>query len=433
MRRPDGSELWLHHSQSALRDGDGRVVGAVGVLMDVTEQRLAREQLLQAHKMEAVGQLASGIAHDFNNLLVAILTCSEFLLESIDGSDPRRVDVEEIRHAGQRAALLVRRLLTFARKGPSTPTIVDLPAIVRGMEQLLRRTLGDHVELSFRLEPGLARIDPGHLEQVLLNLAVNARDAMPAGGRLHVETRTAPAEGHSAAGDGPAPDRQAVLTVADSGCGIPPEVLPRIFEPFFTTKGEGQGTGLGLSTVYGIVRQAGGRIAVDSAPGRGTTFRVCLPSAETAPAEAPSSPARANVRAAGGRRILLVEDDELVRRAARRMLEKAGHSVVEARCAVEALRRLEGPGIDLVLSDAIMPCRSGLALASQIASVHPALPVILMSGSPDPHRSAPGARPLLDKPFTAEALLSRIEEELRLAEAEPPRRGEPVSSGKPPR
>jgi len=279
MRRTDGSELWINLSWTALREPDGRVVGGVGVFMDVTEHRRAREQLLQAQKMDAVGRLASGIAHDFNNLLVAILSGSEFLLESLADGDPRREEAATIKKAGERAAGLVRQLLAFARKSDFTPVPVDLAAAVRRIDPILRRAIGGQVVLTGSLEGASSTlIDPGHLDQVVMNLAVNARDAMPGdGGELRIETADVTLE-HPPAHDARLkPGRYVVLKVTDAGCGIRADVLPRIFEPFFTTKEEGRGTGLGLSTVYGIVHEAGGTIAVSSAVGGGTTFTVYLP------------------------------------------------------------------------------------------------------------------------------------------------------------
>jgi PAS domain S-box-containing protein len=416
-RLPDGRELDVEGAGVVLRDAERRITGYVTVNRDVTERRRAREQLFQAQKMEAVGQLASGVAHDFNNLLVGILSCSGFLLESLDPADPSRPDVEEIRQAGQRAAHLVRQLLTFARKDPArSASAVELDGVVRGLEPLLRRTIGEHIELSFSLDPCQARIDPGHLEQVLLNLAVNARDAMPGGGRLRVETRSVAVGALPVGTSGLARGRYALLTVADTGCGIPPEVLPRIFEPFFTTKGAGRGTGLGLSTAYAIVQDAAGRIAVDSEPGRGTRFSVYLPAAGEHGAARPPPPA-APARGGRGRTVLVVEDEELVRRVVRRTLEGAGYAVLEAAGVDEALATFRGgPAVDLVLSDVVMPGRSGVDLAAELEALRPDVPVVLMSGYSEWQRASSDARRLLDKPFTSDALLARIAEELR----EPP-------------
>jgi PAS domain S-box-containing protein len=275
----DDASTWVNVSWTPLRDPDGGLAGVVGVFMDVTEHRRAREQLLQAQKMDAVGRLASGVAHDFNNLLVSILTCSNFLLEELPEGDPRREDAAEIRGAGERAAQLARQLLAFGRKSAASPEPVSLNTAVGRVEGLLRRTIGMHVRLVTVLESSWpVQIDRGQLEQVVMNLAVNGRDAMPHGGELRIVTADVTLEGPAADEVRLSPGRYAALSVADHGSGIRPEILPRIFEPFFTTKEEGRGTGLGLSTVYGIVKEAGGTVTVDSALGRGTSFTVYLPS-----------------------------------------------------------------------------------------------------------------------------------------------------------
>jgi signal transduction histidine kinase len=277
-RRPDGAEVWINASWTALHGAGGGVTGGVGLFMDVTAHRRAREQHLQSQKMEAVGRLASGIAHDFNNLLVSILSCSSYLLEELPEHDALREDAAEIKRAGERAAQLVRQLLAFGRKSALVPVVCDVNLAVRRVETILRRAVGERVALTVSLAASWpTRIDPGLLEQVIMNLAVNARDAMPGGGELRISTADVTLD-HPPAQDPPlAPGRYAVLAVADTGCGICPEVLPKVFEPFFTTKEEGRGTGLGLSTVYGIVQEAGGAVAVSSAVGRGTSFAVYLP------------------------------------------------------------------------------------------------------------------------------------------------------------
>jgi PAS domain S-box-containing protein len=305
LRRADGSEVWLNVSWTALRGADGGVAGGVGLFVDVTEHRRAREQLLQSQKMEAIGRLASGIAHDFNNLLVSILTCSSFLLEALPDHDERREDAAEIKRAGERAAQLVRQLLAFGRKSALVPVVCDVNRAVRRVETILRRVVGERVTLSVALHASWpTRIDPGLLEQVIMNLAVNARDAMPGGGELRISTRDVTLDHAQAHDQRLAPGRYAVLEVADTGCGIGPEVLPKVFEPFFTTKEEGRGTGLGLSTVYGVVQEAGGGVAVSSAVGHGTTFAVYLPAcaAEERADDAPRAPRLHAVGAAGGAR-----------------------------------------------------------------------------------------------------------------------------------
>jgi CheY-like chemotaxis protein len=349
-----------------------------------------------------VGRLASGVAHDFNNLLVAILTSSAFLAEALPEGDPRRQDAVEIHDAGDRAARLVRQLLAFARRSAVNPVPTDLNAVIVGFERLLRRTIGEDVRVEARLAEGLwpTRIDPGNVEQVVMNLAVNARDAMPGGGTLRLETHNE--EVPPGSDLGVPPGRYAVLVVEDTGAGIPPDVLPRIFEPFFTTKRPGQGTGLGLSTVHGIVEQARGRISVDAAPGRGARFTLRLPACDEAPAPGP----RATVEAAPrghGERVLLVEDDDGVRATLRRVLERGGYRVTEAASGREALDRFRtAADVALVLSDSVMPEGSGQALAAAIRGGPRAVPVVLMSGYSDRES---GPDPVIAKPFTATALL----------------------------
>jgi PAS domain S-box-containing protein len=402
--RADGQLAHLVVSRTVLRGAGGEVSGAVAIFMDVTAQRRAWEELVQAQKMEAVGRLASGVAHDFNNLLVAILTNSSFLAEALEEGDPRRQDAVEIHEAGERAARLVRQLLTFARRAPVNPVPTDLNVVIGGFERLLRRTIGEDIRVEVRLGDGLwpTRIDPGNLEQVVMNLAVNARDAMPNGGTLRIETRN---EVVGPDGAGPvAPGRHAVLVVEDSGAGIPAELLPRIFEPFFTTKQSGQGTGLGLSTVHGIVTQARGHVGVTSTPGQGTRFTIHLPACDetaTRAAAAPSQGARGR-----GERILVVEDDDTVRATLRRVLERGGYVVVEATNGREALERFGAePGVALVLSDTVLPEGSGPSLAAAIRTGPRAVPVVLMSGYAD---RASGPEPVVAKPFTAPALLDTI-------------------------
>ena len=408
LRRSDGSEKWLVHSRSALRTTAGEVIGAVHVLMDVTELRRAREQLLQSQKMEAVGQLASGIAHDFNNLLLVIMSSAEFLRENLPPDDPNRTDVGEICDAGERASHLVRHLLAFGRKSTHKPVTVDINGVVQGLEKLLRRAIGENVGVSVSLGRDLwpTRIDPVHLEQVLMNLSVNARDAMPDGGKLRIETRNVSLDDPPAECRDLPPGRHVALTVSDTGCGMSPEVAARIFEPFFTTKGRGQGTGLGLATVYGIVSQASGKITVASELGQGTTFAIYLPACEVIEHETTDSyvlsPATGQ-----GETVLLVEDDSAVRRIARRMLEEGGYLVLETSSVKDALHHLhEGARIDVILSDIVMPEVSGLDLATAAGSLDPPVPVVLMSGYSEARQRA--AHDVLPKPFTQQALNERI-------------------------
>jgi PAS domain S-box-containing protein len=405
-RRADGTELHLMASASPVSDLDGGLVGWVAVFMDVTQHRRTEEQLRQAQKMEAVGRLASGIAHDFNNLLVIILSGCDFLLQRPDRDGEVRTEVEQIRAAGERAANLVSQLLTFSRKGRVNPVRHDLNAAVGRMEKLLRRTIGEDIALEVVqvADPWPVRIDPTHLDQVLMNLAVNARDAMPRGGWVRIETRNdARGPGPGGADDVP-PGRWATLLVSDGGAGMAPEVRAHIFEPFFTTTESGRGTGLGLSTVFGIVEQAGGRIAVESEPGRGTSFRLHFPVAEDAPAAEAPTPSRGE-RVARGETVLVVEDDAEVRRSVVRMLEESGFRALAAADGHEALARAGEGTVDLVLSDVVMPGMLGSELAERIRALHPGLPVAFQSGYADSrsHR-LPADALLLRKPFTRAAL-----------------------------
>jgi CheY-like chemotaxis protein len=387
-----------------------------------------RAELEQAQKMEAVGRLASGIAHDFNNLLVVVLGCSEFLLEELPEADPHREDVQQIREAGERAPRLVAQLLAFARKTPGRPVRTDLNSVVLGIEKIVRRTIGEDIQVSLALtpDPWPVRIDTGQLEQVILNLAVNARDAMPKGGRLRIETANDHASERAADGSG-ARGRGVALRVSDTGCGMTAEVSSRIFEPFFTTKERGKGTGLGLSTVFGIVRRAQGKVAVASEPGKGSTFTISLPACADEPGDAPA-PSCPRLVEGQGATVLLVEDEDGVRRVAERALSRRGFHVLEARNGHEALQRLDGDRVDLVLTDVVMPEMSGPELAACLQRSHPMLPVVFMSGYSDRQGTWDDGTVVLSKPFTDEALTSKLDEALAATRALPERRL-PLASG----
>jgi PAS domain S-box-containing protein len=372
---------------------------------DLTERLQLEGQLRHAQKMEAVGRLAGGIAHDFNNLLTAINGYSELLLEELDHRHPRRRQVEEIRKAGERAAALTQQLLAFSRRQVLQPKILDLNLVVAGMEDLLRRLIGEDVELVTALDPGLGSVeaDPGQIEQVIVNLAVNARDAMPQGGCLRIQTANAP-------------DGRVVLSVGDTGCGMDRETMSHLFEPFFTTKGHGKGTGLGLSTVYGIAEQSGGRIEVESEQERGSIFRISFPRARHTVPTAAAAPSRKAAR--GSETILLVEDEEVVRGLVRRILETRGYKVIEAGSADQALslyRRSRGH-IDLLVTDVIMPGMSGCELYRRLADSSQQLKVLYTSGYTGEAIAQHGALepgiPLLEKPFTVEGLASKVREVL---------------------
>jgi PAS domain S-box-containing protein len=410
LQDPRGGRRSLVLSTGVVRNLAGPVEGAVVVVMDLTPLQQAREQLLQAQKMEAVGRLASGIGHDFNNLLVVILSSSGALAESFPPGDPRRGEAQDVLDAGERAAALVRQLLAFARRNVASPVPCDATGVVRGIEKLLRRSIGEDVQVELALEPRRwpTRIDPGHLEQVLMNLAVNARDAMQGGGKLGIEVSYPVCERAPESCPGLAPGRYVLLRVTDTGCGMTPETQARIFEPFFTTKEHGKGTGLGLATVFGIVQEAGGRIAVASAPGEGSTFSVYLPACDDAFAGERQRIDRSCLQGRG-RRVLLVEDEADVRRSIRRMLERNGYGVVEAPSGAEGYRALlEQGSVDVVLSDIVMPAGSGDALAAALRAEHRTTPVLLMSGYTDLQGRAGEFGPVLAKPFSEEALLARL-------------------------
>ena len=383
---------------------------------DVTERRRLEDRLRQAQKMEAVGQLAGGIAHDFNNLLTAIVGYATLLDRALPVSDELHEEVQEIIGAARRAGTLTQQLLAFSRKQVLRPTVLDVNVVVRDMERILHRTIGEHIALETSLEPGLApvRADASQLEQVIMNFAVNARDAMPGGGRITIETANVPLDAELAQAHPEArPGAYVLLAVSDTGTGMSPEVKAHLFEPFFTTKEVGKGTGLGLATVYGIVHQSGGFIAVDSELGRGSRFRIFLPRAE-APA-ADTTPATPEPAAAGSGTVLLVEDERGVRHLARDVLGRYGYRVLEAGDGSEALRLAashEG-SIDLLLTDVVMPGMSGAELAERFLALRPGVRVLFASGYASDavmrHGITDGV-PFLQKPFEPDELVRRVRE-----------------------
>jgi hypothetical protein len=428
--RSSGEEFALEASISRSEvNGEGFYTA---ILRDVSERERARkavvdleEQVRQAQKMDSIGLLAGGVAHDFNNLLTVIISATEFLKEE-PGLPPSAEELlQDVLDAGQRGASLTRQLLAFSRQEVVEPRIMDLATVVSDTEKMLRRLIGEDVVLATRLQSASCpvRIDPGQWSQVLLNLAVNARDAMPRGGRLEIETRVSP----GAAGAGPG----VLLTVSDNGCGMEPEVSARIFEPFFTTKGRGKGTGLGLAVVYGVVHQAGGQISVESRPGGGTRFQIWLPGAEPQASPGEQPPMSPEIR--GHETLLLVEDDEAVRRMAMRILQSRGYRVLEAedgRAALEVLQRDPEP-VDLILADVVMPHLDGPELVAHARALRPDLLVLYTSGYMDDAVSRRGVlaegNSFLQKPYTPAMLLRRVREEL---DARRPKR--PGSSRKPP-
>jgi PAS domain S-box-containing protein len=418
-KRRDGRPLTVQLSVRAVRNGAGRVEYYETFVRDVTDQRRLQQQVLQSQKMEAVGRLAGGIAHDFNNLLTVITSYSDLLLEDLAPGDAKRDDLEQVRKAADGASALTRQLLAFSRQQVLEPRVVSLNAVVEALQKILRRVIGEDIELAIALAPdlGAVRADVGQLEQVLMNLAVNARDAMPTGGRLTVETANVEhdpdyARDHDAA----AVRRFAMLAVSDTGCGMDEATKARIFEPFFTTKAPGKGTGLGLATVYGIVQQAGGFIWVYSEPGHGTSFKIYLPEVD---ATAERAPAAAGGRVPGGTEtVLLVEDAAAVRAVAKQVLERQGYTVLEAADGAAALRLAQdhrGP-IHLLLTDVVMPQVSGRELAERLAHLRPDTKVLYASGYTDDsvvrHGILESGTAYLQKPFTPESLARKVREVL---------------------
>ncbi len=409
---PGERRRWISVTTEQLRRPGASSEAAVLVsFLDVTDRRLLEEQLRQSQKMEALGQLAGSVAHDFNNLLTPILGYSEAIQLRAEPGSPLHEDLDEIRKAGERAAALTRQLLAFSRSQPVEPVLVDVNAVVTGLEKLLGHLAGPSVELRVRLAPvpGHVRADPGLLGQVLMNLVVNARDAMPDGGTLTIETLEVELEDdytrhHLDVAPGP----YVLISVSDTGTGMEPDVLPRIFEPFFTTKEPGRGTGLGLSTVYGIVKQSGGHIGVYSEPGRGSVFKVYLPCGEDRGVSArPSPPAER-----GAETILLVEDEESTRTFAARTLRASGYQVLEAASGEEALAvaAAHWNPIHLLLTDAVMPGMTGPGLAEELTGQLPELKVIFMSGFSDGALPGMDGTAFLEKPFSPAHLVARVRE-----------------------
>jgi hypothetical protein len=380
----DGSWRLFESVVSFARDEKGSPAKAVVVARDIEDRRRLEEQVRQAQKMEAVGRLAGGVAHDFNNLLTAINGYSDLLLRSLDRMDPRRADVEEIKETAGRAAALTQQLLAFSRRQMTNPTVLDLNQVVSNLEKMLRRLIGEDIALRTALAPALYRVkaDMGQMEQVLLNLTVNARDAMPEGGTLLVETRNVEAAPSPSAEEPDIPSGSYVLlSVSDTGCGMDNATQAHLFEPFFTTKEKGRGTGLGLSTVYGIVQQAGGHIRVATKPGHGTVFRVFLPRVDEA-AEPSEKILETEEFFKGNETVLLAEDDRSVRRLAARILAQSGYRVIEAASGEEALRFADEhhEPMDILVTDVVMHGVSGPELARRLTSARPGLKVLYLSG-----------------------------------------------------
>ncbi|HSJ24765.1 MAG TPA: ATP-binding protein [Longimicrobiales bacterium] len=416
-RAAAGGDTWRHLAGRARNLlAEPAVAGIVINCHDATQARSVAAQLRQSQKMEAVGQLAGGVAHDFNNLLTSIRGYAGFVAESIGESHPAHGDLREVLTAAETATALTRQLLTFSRQQVTKPEVLDLNDVVEESAGLLRRLLGPAINLVTQPEPNLRTVlmDPGQIRQVIMNLAVNARDAMPEGGRLVVQTSNVNVDAGHAMRRGVQPGPYVLLSVTDSGEGIPPDVQERIFEPFFTTKEQGRGTGLGLSTVYGIVQQAGGYIWVYSEPGDGATFKIYLP-AVTAGADAQTlghTAPEGGTRSAGSE-VLVVEDDDAVRSFARRALERAGFRVRVSASGDEALDVLAGDhDIRLVVSDVIMPGMSGAALGREIADRHPGMPILYTSGYPKDEMTWRGSIPadvaFISKPYSLDELARHV-------------------------
>ncbi|HXQ29156.1 MAG TPA: ATP-binding protein [Gemmatimonadales bacterium] len=418
--RPDGTDRIVEERSTLVRDASGRPVRMVGTVLDVTERQRLEEQFLQSQKMEAVGRLAGGVAHDFNNLLTAIIGSADLLRERLGADHPERMEAEEIRQAAMRAADLTRQLLAFSRQQVLSLRVLDLNTIVLGMDKILHRVIGEDIEFRTLLAQDLdpVQADPGQLEQVLMNLAVNARDAMPRGGKLTIETTNATCDAGYADAHAPiTPGRYVVLAVTDTGTGMDERTKAHVFEPFFTTKGKGKGTGLGLSTVYGIVKQFGGFVWVYSEPGHGSVFKIYLPRVDGPPAAAHREPWAA-VAPRGVETVLVVEDQAEVRRLSQKVLEGRGYRVLVADHGTDALRLAQAYGgpIDILVTDVVMPGMSGREVGLALTARRPGLKVLYVSGYADQsivhHGVLEPGLAFLQKPFTADALARKVREVL---------------------
>jgi PAS domain S-box-containing protein len=414
-----------------LKGSEGELIGVIGVALDITDRKHLADQLRQAQKMQAVGELAGGVAHDFNNLLMVVKGHAEMLLDHLPNSSSQRSNVEQIQTAAERAASLTAQLLAFSRKQVLQARVLDLNEVVGGMIKMVSRVIGENIELAFMpgARLGNVKADPSQLEQVVLNLVVNARDAMPRGGRLTIETASVELDKnytvqHAVVEPGP----YVMLTVTDTGCGMDAKTQARIFEPFFTTKEHGKGTGLGLATVYGVIKQSGGYIWVYSEFGHGTTFKIYLPKI-AAKVEELAAVRPIPVPASGSETILFVEDEQSVRELVREYLSARGYSVLEASDGIQALDIAAGhPGaIQLLITDVVMPRLSGRELASQVATARRNLKVLYISGYTDDsifrHGVLEGGMEFLQKPFNLRALAQKIREILDGETAAPALRG----------
>jgi PAS domain S-box-containing protein len=424
--RKDGKKIWLSASARAIRDESGNTLCYEGSVEDVTEQKQLEEQLVQSQKMEAIGTLAGGIAHDFNNLLTAIIGYSQLAAGRLMEGEPLYKEIEEIRKAGTRAAELTGQLLAFSRKQVLQPKLINLNWIVTNISNMIRRVIGEDIELVSSLDSELRQIkaDPGRMEQVLMNLAVNARDAMPSGGKLTIETaNTLLDEAYARLHFDMTPGPHVMLAVSDTGCGMDADTQSHMFDPFFTTKDLGKGTGLGLSTVYGIVKQSGGDISVHSEPGRGTSFKVYLPCAEQGVEQTFQEGKR--VRSTGTETVLLVEDHQQVRTLAATVLRERGYEVLEASSGGEALQIAQqyAGRIHLLLTDVVMPHMSGKDLAEHISRIRLDTKILFASGYTGDavlyHEVMEAHAAFIQKPFTPNALANKVRQVLGADNAQP--------------
>jgi two-component system, cell cycle sensor histidine kinase and response regulator CckA len=412
--RSDNSVLHVQARAEVRRDPTGAPISLVGTVMDITERKNLEQQLRQAQKMDAIGQLAGGIAHDFNNLLTVIQGNSDLALDSLDPSTSAHGDISEIRKAAASAAALTQQLLAFSRRQVLQLRPIELRAVARGVERMLGRLLGENIELVLELDedPGLVLADSGQIEQVLINLTVNARDAMPAGGRITIASTSARVTASEESEIPLSPGEYEVLKVSDTGTGMDAATQERIFEPFFTTKPAGRGTGLGLSTVHGIVKQSGGELHVDSALGEGTTFTIYFPRVSgTILADVPKKAARAG---GGSETILVVEDEAPLRHLVRRVLMKKGYVVLEAANAEEAIRICENESqhFDLIVTDVVMPGLNAREMVERIAEMRSGIKVLFMSGYHKDHvmvqNLATATIDFLHKPFSPQDLAEKV-------------------------